>query len=206
VVVPRKAFLKGGRVELQPFSAISINDTMIRHYAFGGDLTYYLTDVFSVGVEGQYFIKERSERESLVGFQFNRVTTLNRFKYAGALVFGWDVTLNAGIGLIWTEIIPVFPDDATWGNRNISPHFAISTRAFVTDWLALSIGLRDYIFLDKFEPLNRHDYNPPDGSATRAMTLQEAKTNATSSLTQNIMVFVSAGFYLPPSFQYKKPR
>jgi outer membrane beta-barrel protein len=223
VVVPRKAFLKGGRVELQPFSAISINDTMIRHYAFGGDLTYYLTDVFSVGVEGQYFIKERSERESLVGFQFNRVTTLNRFKYAGALVFGyvpgygkfglfnkyvvhWDVTLNAGIGLIWTEIIPVFSDDATWGNRNISPHFAISTRAFVTDWLALSIGLRDYIFLDKFEPLNRHDYNPPDGSATRAMTLQEAKTNATSSLTQNIMVFVSAGFYLPPSFQYKKPR
>src|ERR1700690_191525 len=31
VVVPRKAFLKGGRVELAPFSAISINDAMIRH-------------------------------------------------------------------------------------------------------------------------------------------------------------------------------
>jgi hypothetical protein len=52
VVVPRKGFLKRHRVELAPFSAISINDTLIRHYAFGGDLTFYLTDVFSVGVGG----------------------------------------------------------------------------------------------------------------------------------------------------------
>ena len=226
VVVPRKAFLKGGRVELAPFSAISMNDAMIRHYSFGGDLTYYLSDVFSVGAEGQYFIKERSERESLVGFQYNRVTTLNRFKYSGSLVFGyvpgygkfglfnkyivhWDVTLNAGIGLIWTEIIPVIPDDAIWGNMNICPHIAISTRMFVTDWLALSIGLRDYIFLDKFEPLNRHNYVPAGSAAGTpggTMTLQEAKANASSSLTQNVMVFGSVGFFLPPSFSYKTPR
>jgi outer membrane beta-barrel protein len=220
VVVPRKSFLKGGRIELAPFSAISMNDAMIRHYAFGGDLTYYLTDVFSIGAQGQYFIKERSERESLVGFQYNRVTTLNRFKYSGSLVFGyvpgygkfglfnryivhWDVTLNAGIGLIWTEIIPVIPTDATWGNMDICPHFGISTRAFVTDWLALSIGLRDYIFLDKFEPLNRHRIGPLDPGQTE---LQQAKANSTSSLTQNVMVFVSAGFFLPPSFSYKTPR
>jgi len=98
VVVPRRAFLKAKRVELTPFSAISINDTLIRHYSFGGDLTFYLTDVFSVGVEGQYFIKERSERESLIGEQFNRAPTLNKFKYSTSLVFGyvprlWQVRL-----------------------------------------------------------------------------------------------------------------
>ena len=171
VVVPRKAFLKRHRFELAPFTAISINDSMVRHYSFGGDLTFYLTDVFSVAVEGQYFIKERSERESLVGFQFNRATTLNRFKYSASLVFGyvpgygkfglfnkyivhWDVTVNAGIGLIWTEIIPVRIDDEIFSNRNICPSLAISTRMFVTDWLALSIGLRDYMFSDKFENRN----------------------------------------------------
>jgi len=217
VVVPRKAFLKRHRVELAPFSAISINDTLIRHYAFGGDLTFYLTDVFSIGLQGQYFIKERSERESLVGLQFNRVSTLNRFKYSAALMFGyvpaygkfglfnkyivhWDVTVNGGIGFIQTEIIPVNPQDKTWTNFDIMPTVGLSTRMFVTDWLALSIGLRDYIFNDKFEPLNRHEYQ------NREMTLQEAKANATPAWTNNIMVFGSIGFYLPPSFQYRTPR
>jgi outer membrane beta-barrel protein len=223
VTVPRKAFLKGGRIEFAPFSAISVNDVLIRHYSFGGDLTYYLTDVFSVGAEGQYFIKERSERESLVGKQFNRAPTLNRFKYSAALVFGyvpgygkfglfnkyilhWDVTLNAGIGVIWTEIIPVISTDpktgnpmTTFSNTNISPHFAMSTRMFVNDWLSLSIGLRDYIFLDKFEPLDRQRLPDPNNAA-------DVKAHATSALTQNIMMFVSIGVYLPPSFQYKTPR
>jgi outer membrane beta-barrel protein len=216
VVVPRRAFLKGRRVELAPFSAISINDTLIRHYSFGGDITYYLTDVFSVGVEGQYFIKERSERESLVGLQFNRAPTLNKFKYSTSLVFGyvpgygkfglfnkyivhWDLTLNAGIGLIWTETIPINPDVSKYppfNNLNIMPHLGISTRMFVTNWLALSIGIRDYIFDDKFEKLDR----PANQSAA------VAKQNGQYSLTQNIMVFGSVGFYLPPSFQYKTPR
>jgi outer membrane beta-barrel protein len=213
VVVPRKAFLKRHRFELAPFSAISINDSMIRHYSFGGDLTFYLTDVFSVAAEGQYFIKERSERESLVGFQFNRATTLNRFKYSTSLVFGyvpgygkfglfnkyivhWDVTVNAGIGVIWTEIIPVRIDDQIFSNTDICPSLAISTRMFVTDWLALSIGLRDYMFIDKFENKNR-----PEGQ-----NAADAKANGVSEFTQNVMVFVSAGLYLPTSFSYKTPR
>jgi outer membrane beta-barrel protein len=226
VVVPRKAFLKGGRLELAPFSAMSLNDVLIRHYSLGGDMTYYLTDVFSVGLQAQYFIKERSERESLVGYQYNRVSTLNRFKYAGHLVFGyvpgygkfgllnkhivhWDVTINGGIGMIKTEIIPVLPTDEAFGGYRIAPMVGISTRMFLTDWLSISMGLRDYIFLDKFEPTDRHlvsDPTPENPDRTRSMTLDEAKNRAKSSLTQNIMVFFSVGFYLPPSFQYKTPR
>jgi outer membrane beta-barrel protein len=224
VVVPRKGFLKRHRIELAPFSAISFNDTLIRHYSFGGDLTFYLTDVFSVGLQGQYFIKERTQRESLVGYQFNRASTLNRFKYSGSLVFGyvpgygkfglfnkyivhWDISVNGGIGMIWTNIIPVNPADSDWGNRNIMPHLGVSTRMFVTDWLSLSIGLRDYIFLDKFEPLNRDVLTPTQAQINaKTSELEIAKGHATSSLTQNIMVFGSIGFYLPPSFQFKTPR
>jgi outer membrane beta-barrel protein len=217
VVVPRRGFLKRHRVELAPFSAISINDTLIRHYSFGGDLTFYLTDVFSVGLEGQYFIKERSERESLIGEQFNRAPTLNKFKYSTSLVFGyvpgygkfglfnkyivhWDLTLNAGIGVIWTETITIHPNVDNkyppFSNLDIMPHLGISTRMFVANWLALSIGIRDYIFDDKFESLNR-----PAGQSAA-----DAKKNGQFALTENIMVFGSIGFYLPPSFQYKTPR
>ncbi len=231
VTVPRKAFLKGGRLELAPFTGMSVNDSLIRHYSFGADLTYYLTDVFSIGLQGQYFIKERSERESLVGYQFNRVSSLNRFKYSGHLVFGyvpaygkfglfnkyiihWDVSINGGIGVVRSDIIPILPTDESFGGYRISPMVGLSTRMFVTDWLSLSVGLRDYIFLDKFEPLTRHSVPVKEGEPnfdpnvpkTRAMTLQEAKDNTSSSLVQNMMVFVSVGIYLPPSFQYKTPR
>ena len=67
VVVPRKAFLKGGRLELQPFTGISVNDSLIRHYVFGVDLNYFLTDVFWIGLQGQYFIHQLTNQEELVG-------------------------------------------------------------------------------------------------------------------------------------------
>ena len=35
VVVPRKAFLKGGRLEFAPFAGLTVNDNLIRHYMFG---------------------------------------------------------------------------------------------------------------------------------------------------------------------------
>ena len=115
VVVPRKAFLKKSRVELAPFAGITLNDPLIRHYSFGLDLNYYITDVLSIGAEGQYFIKELSERESLVGLQYYLVPTLNKMKYHYALAFGyvpgygkfglfnkwivhWDLTFALGIG------------------------------------------------------------------------------------------------------------
>src|SRR5207248_3187093 len=55
VVVIRKPFLKVHRTELNPFTSVSMNDNMIRHYTIGGELAYYLTDLLAVGVEGQYF-------------------------------------------------------------------------------------------------------------------------------------------------------
>src|ERR1700704_604231 len=40
VVAPRKPFLKGGRLEMAPFTGLSINDNLIRHYAFGADINF----------------------------------------------------------------------------------------------------------------------------------------------------------------------
>ena len=43
VVVPRKAFLKGSRAEFAPFSGLTLNDNLIRHYVFGGDINFFLS-------------------------------------------------------------------------------------------------------------------------------------------------------------------
>jgi outer membrane beta-barrel protein len=216
VVVPRKAFLKKSRVEIAPFAGITLNDPLIRHYSFGGDLNYYITDVLSIGLEGQYFIKELSERESLVGLQYYLVPTLNKLKYHYALAFGyvpgygkfglfnkwivhWDLTVALGIGRIRTEIIPRAFGDKSFTNDNWVGHGGIGVRLFVLDWLTLSVTFRDYVYQDAFEFQGR----------TSDMSSADVKTNSQehqSQLVQNIMMFFSIGLYVPPSFTYRTPR
>ncbi len=213
VVVPRKAFLKSGRLELFPLAGVSLNDVLIRHYGLGGQLNYYLSDVFSVGVEGQYFLKERTDRESLVGLQYNRVTTLNRYLWSGSVNFAyvpgygkftmfnryiihWDLFVQGGVGLVQTEIIPRVLGDETWKNNQIMPSVGVGTRLFLSNWLTFNVALKDYIFNDKFEPTNRGENEP----------VAMVKARAQSQLIQNIMLYAGIGLYLPTSFQYRTPR
>jgi outer membrane beta-barrel protein len=215
VVVPRKAFLKGGRFELQPFTGVSITDNLIRHYSFGADINFFLTDVFWVGIQGQYFIKQLTNQEELVGLEYNRAPTLNQYLYGGALNFGyvpvygkfalfnrsimhWEIWASAGIGVTITKVIPRDPanDNLAFQNTDLTPNVGIGSRFFLFDWLTINFALRDYITPDKFEPY-------PDTSYT---TSAQAKANAQSELVNNVMFYVGAGFYLPAKFQYKTPR
>jgi outer membrane beta-barrel protein len=213
VVVPRKAFLKTGRVELVPLSGLSVNDSLIRHWGFGGELNYFLTDVFSVGVQGMYFVKELSERQGLIGLQYNRIPTINKFLWTAALNFGyvplygkfalfnkhimhWETFASAGVGMTQTEIIPRKGGAETFKTNAITPNFGLGGRLFLFDWLTINVALRDYVFIDKFEPTNRED----------GWTIDQVKSEANSELTHNVMLYVGAGFYLPPSFTYRSPR
>jgi outer membrane beta-barrel protein len=203
-------------LELAPFTGITLNDPLIRHYSFGGDLNYYITDVLSIGAEGQYFIKELSERESLVGLQYYLVPTLNKLKYHYALAFGyvpgygkfglfnkwivhWDLTFALGIGMIRTEIIPRAFGDQSFTNNDIVGHVGVGVRLFVLDWLTLSVTFRDYMYNDVFEYKSRA---PGDDIAT----VKKDSQNSQSQFVQNIMMFFSIGLYVPPSFSYRTPR
>jgi len=213
LVVPRKPFLKDKRFEFAPFTGISVNNILIQHYTFGVDLNFFLTDVFSVGLQGEYFIKSLTEREQLVGLQYNRIPTLNRYIYGGALNFGyvpvygkfalfnskiisWEIFASAGFGITRTEIIARNPASATFGTNALTPNVALGGRIFLRDWITFNWSFRDYIIVDKFENANR----PADQTAA------QAKANATSALAHNVMFMLGVGLYLPTSFQYKQPR
>jgi outer membrane beta-barrel protein len=213
VVVPRKAFLKGGRLELAPFTGVSLNDVLIRHYSLGGDLNFFLTDVFSVGLQGQYFIKERTDRESVVGLQYNRVATLNKYKWSAALNFGyvpgygkftlfnryiihWDLFVSAGPGAIQTEIIPRVVGDEAFSNYRVTFNAGVGTHLYLSNWLTFNFAVRDYMFNDLFEPTNRG----------RQQAIADVKANAESEFVHNVMIYAGVGLYLPTSFQYRTPR
>lgn len=214
VVVPRKAFLKGGRFEFAPMTGITVNDNLIRHYVFGLDLNYFLTDVFWIGLQGQYYVKQLTTQQELVGLQFNRTSTLNQFLYGGALNFGyvpvygkfalfnrsifhWEIWASAGFGVTFTEVIARDPalQSRAFTNMAYTPNVGIGSRFFIADWITVNFALRDYIVPDRFEP------NP-----NTAMTSQQAKEDAEPALVNNLVFYAGVGLYLPTKFTYKTPR
>ena len=213
VVVPRKPFLKASRFEFAPFVGTSINDNLIRHYAVGGDINFFLSDVFWIGVQGQYFVKAFTDREELIGLQYNRIPTLNRYLYGAAFNLGyvpvygkfalvnkmivpWEIFASGGVGWTRSEIIPRNPSDLGWTNDLLTANVALGTRFFLFDWMTVNFAFRDYIMADKFEPTDRM---PGQDLAT-------VKANADSKLVNNVMFYAGVGIYLPAKFQYKSPR
>lgn len=213
VVLPRKRFLKGGRVEFSPFTGVSVNDILIRHFVFGLDFNYFLTDALWVGLQGNYYIKNLTEQQSLLGLQYNRIATLNQYLYGGSLNFGyvpvygkfalfnknivhWEIFISAGVGITKTEIIPRQVGADTFQTNALTPNAGIGGRFFLLDWLTVNWAVRDYILLDRYEPANR----------TADMSITEVAAAAEQKLVQNIMVYVGVGMYLPTKFQYQTPR
>jgi outer membrane beta-barrel protein len=218
VVVPRKAFLKSGRFEFSPFTGVSLNDNLIRHYSFGGAINFFLSDALSIGVEGQYYVKSFSPTEENVGLQYNRIPLLNRYKYSGALVFGyvpvygkfsffnkqimhWEIFANAGVGAIVTEIIPRDTGLQSWDNQRLMVPVGIGSRYFLFNWLTVNFMLRDYLFTDLYEPALRGDPMHPELNPPGV-----AKAQADSALVNNFMFYAGIGLYLPTKFTYKTPR
>jgi len=211
IVVIRKPFLKLHRVELKPYVGVTMNDNMIRHETYGGELAYWLTDVLAIGVEGMGYIHSFEEPYDLVARQARRLPTVNQYNWSGALdfhyvpVYGkfavldrslvqWEVGFTAGIGVGQSEVIPRDPRFPGFTNLLVQPNIGVDMRFFLTKWLTAQVGIRDYIFLDHFEPTDRSETSNP--------TSDDAKNNATSSLINNIMFQIGLSFWLPTSFEY----
>ncbi len=211
IVVIRKPFLKIRRTELNPFVATTMNDNMIRHEAIGGELSYWLTDVLAVGVEGQYYVHSFAEPFDLIARQARRLPTVNQYNWSTALdfhyvpVYGkfavldhkvitWEAYFTAGIGVGQSEVVPRDKAFPGFTNLLIQPNVGASMRFFLAKWLTINFGVRDYLFLDKFEPTNR--------SLMKNGTAAEAQSNADSAFVNNIMFQIGLSFWLPTSFDY----
>ncbi len=211
ITVIRKPFLKVRRWELQPLLGTTMNDNMIRHYSSGAEINYYLTDVLAVGVEGQYFTKSFREPFDLVARQARRLPTINQYNFAAGVnfhyvpVYGkfaildkkiitWETYFTAGLGVTQSEVVPRDPRFPGFTNILITPNVGASLRFFLFKWLTINVGVRDYLFVDKFEPVGRSDTMYP--------TADEAKDNADSAFINNVMFQVGASFWLPPTFEY----
>jgi len=210
VVVVRKPFLKVGRVELLPTWGVTMNDNIIQHVQFNGMLNYWLTDALAVGVEGGLYVKNLREPFDLVARQARRLPTVNKYNFGAALdfhyvpVYGkfavldkhlihWESFFTAGVGFTQSEVIPRDPALQPFKNFLITPNVGAAMRFFITKFITVHVGLRDYIFVDKFENTNRPS-TQVSGSA--------AKADAQSALVNNVIFQLGVSFWLPTSFEY----
>jgi outer membrane beta-barrel protein len=213
VVVVRKPFLKMNRLELMPSVGITINDNMIQHYELNGQINYYLTDVLAVGVEGQYFVKNFLETYDLVARQDRRLPTINKYNYGAALNFHYvpiyakfsilnkkivhlETLFTAGVGITQSEVIPRDPALPAWTNSLITPNVGLTFRVFVADWVTLNLGFKDYIFIDKFEDVNRSE----DQACAASVTCSQ--DHASGKLINHVMFSAGLSFWFPTSFRY----
>jgi outer membrane beta-barrel protein len=213
VVVIRKPFLKDGRFELTPAVGVTLNDNMIRHYQLNGQLTWWLTDVLGVGLEGQFMSHTFLETYDQVAFQQRRIPTLNQYNYGAALNFHYvpiyakfsmfnnhliqmEGMLTVGVGFTQTEVLPRDPTDPGWTNNLITPNVGFTLRVFMADWITLNLGFKDYIFIDQFEDANRS--SDPDCAASVACS----KDRADGKLINHVMFSLGVSFWFPTSFEY----
>ncbi len=209
VVVKRKPFLKNGRIELIPTVGITLNDNMIRHYQFAGQLNYWLTDALAVGVEGEYFQRDLLEPYTLIATQYRRLPTLNQYNFGAALNFHyvpiyakfavlndhiihWEAFFTAGVGFTQSEVLPRDPALEGWTNFLITPNVGLTMRVFLTQFLTFNIGVRDYVFNDKFESTQR----------SGDMTLEDAMDVAQGKLINHVVLQAGLSFWFPTSFRY----
>lgn len=226
VVIPRKPILKSGRVELLPFFGFTINDNLIQHFGLGGEVNYFLTDILSIGVEGVYYFKNVLDSEFWTRYHFGRVPSLNQYKFTAAANFAYvplygkfalfnrnilhfEVFVAAGVGVTGTEIIPRDYQYELFNHYAITIPISVGARFLVNKWLAINVRLKNYLMVDKFEPLNRgswdqtgcgNGYVLKDGGC--GTEVEAAKSRAESEFVANVMFTVGVSFFLPPDFKY----
>ena len=209
-VVVRKPFLKTKRFEFLPQLGITMNDNLVRHFQFAGQVNFYITDVLALGLEGHLFKKDLREPFDLVARQARRLPSVNEYKWGAALnfhyvpvygkfaVFGkvihWESFFTAGVGLTRSKVIPRDPKFPPFSNLLITPNVGVSMRFFITKFLTVNVGIRDYLFIDKLEPAGR--------TATNLATASEAKDAADNVFINNVLFQAGISFWFPMSFEY----
>lgn len=214
--VPHRFVLKRRRLELLPTYNVSFNNPLIRHHGFGGQLDFYLSEAFFIGVEGTYYVPETTSRYFLLGVDQRVLPSANQYVWSALLdvgyipiygkftlfnlaVFHWEVWVAAGVGVMQTQVLPRNPalQDLAFTNYVVDVLLpGVGARIWLSRWLAVDAYYKNYIFVDKLEPL--------DHSTDK--TAADAQNHGVDTFTLNSVFGVGLTLMVPPSFEYKTLR
>ena len=217
--------LRYHRFEVNPYFGLTMNDQFVSHNGPGLSLNFYITNVLAIGVNGNFYqglnsvsgFNLQTSRAARVGepiteYQWNAnanvtfVPAYGKFAGFGDFIFHYDVFVLAGVGAISTRPIAVIdPDNRTFTFKpKIDGHIGGGLRIFFNRWLAATLEVSDYIFLDKLE-------NPtiaPFLDAQQKPNAQHPDTwqDPGNYITNNVQVQLGLSVFLPFTWEYRLPK
>lgn len=195
-VVQPKPVLQKGRFELSPRFGMTVNDSVTRNFKVGVNANFHImeplyiggvfewydfgsalggsTDVFEQVQNQTGTIPEGAVLNWFGGLELGYVPFWGKFALFNRTIAFYDFAVTVGGGGVNAKSLQI-PTAYTTGGGTIS----LSGRVFFNKWIALSLEVRDVIFL---------------------ATLQ----NASGALTNIASVGLGASFFLPTSFEYSE--
>ncbi len=219
--------LRYHRVELTPYWGFTLNDQFVSHPGPGLNANFYITNVFAVGLNGNFysglnsdsdfnFQNRRATRVAVplteyswsAALNFTYVPVYGKFAGFGSFIFSYDLYATGGVGAISTRPIPVIdPDNRKFDfDPKVCFNLGVGLRVFLTRWLAVTAEIRDYIYPEKLEALSiangpLNDPTNKTSPANPATWLQDGV-----DITNNFQANVGLSIFLPFSFEYRLPK
>jgi len=226
-VVQRQRMLKKKRFEIAPQLGLTINDPYVRHYTFGADLNYWLTNRMALGLTATGLLGALTPRYDNIRFQQGLLLTANKTLwqanvnftynpfYGKIAIFNrallhWELATTIGAGATQTQVIPRYkalhdPFNTITGGGVLG--FVARTYMPNIDWISYQAGVRVWAYPDKLEPLGRGPDTDPGGRDDIALDDASAAKDASDfQLAFNVTVFLGVSFFFPTSFEYTTPR
>lgn len=159
-VFQQKPFMRKLRFELAPIVGLSVNDSLVLHYSVGAIGRFHINEQFAVGLSyRKYFhedrgvvddvenemgvFPERRFRDYYAGAEFSYTPIYGKFMLFDAIVH-MDAYLTAGVGTMRTWEV------GAEGENLVSWNIGVGTRLVLTEWLALNLELRDYMYIEPY--------------------------------------------------------
>jgi len=194
--IRKRLLLRGGRFEIAPAIGFTLNDAFQRNILFGANLSYHITDAFALGVTAfgatavdsglaEDVLAKRSDRaegfssiQLMASGEIVYTPLIGKFALFGRSVINYDLHLVVGGG--FASLTGDVEDLQSGTPMAVA---GLGFRAFVSEWMALNIEVRDYIF----------------SSALNSIAQAEADgdNNAETEISNNFAVTVGFGFFFP---------
>jgi outer membrane beta-barrel protein len=212
--------LRAGRVDTQLSFAMSMNDPYRQHQALNLGAAYYITEVLAIGINFNWYRWLGTDTE--LNYSVSRAThqnvPKNEYYWGGQLnftyvpIYGkfamfkewilhWDVWVLGGGGFIYTRPIATIDPEYREFEFDIKFSFnvGIGGRLFLSQFLAIYLELRDYIFPEELESLSA-----PSRIEDREDSSQWLDDDY--KLTNNVMLNIGVSLFIPFTFDYKLPK
>lgn len=198
-VVQPKPVLQKGRFEAAPKLGVTMNDSVVRNYKVGANLNFHIIEPLYIGAVGEWYdfggvlggttdVFEQVQNQTGTsaegavlnwygGLDIGYVPFWGKFALFNRGIAFYDFAVTVGGGAVNASSIKI-PTGTTGGAGSVS----LSGRIFFNKWLALTVEIRDIIFMANL--------------STGAETV--------SALTNIASAGIGIGFFLPTTFEYSE--